>query len=47
MLDGFPAKASAMTFPIRAVIRKVQRSWNPRRKSWATETIVAVFDEFP
>jgi len=34
MLDGFPEKADAMTFPIREVMRIIQTNWIPLSMSW-------------
>jgi len=46
MLDSFPAKAVAMTFPTKAVMRSVQRNWEALRPSWDFWTMVAELRSF-
>ena len=42
ILDGLPANAEAMTLPIKARIRRVQRNWEPRRMVCMKDTILAI-----
>jgi hypothetical protein len=42
MLDGFPANAEAITLPIRAVMRRVHKNWEPRSTACAKETMLTV-----